>query len=225
MSDKCHSAAIAYVVLISCAAMAFVDGVIEPQYAVKSAVKLVFFVGLPLLYMFLSRDEAMLRMMKPKGKGVATAVAVGIAVYAVIVGGYFALRGVFDFSAVTASLASGEGVTKENFPVVAVYISLCNSAAEEIMFRAFAYGVLRRTLGERAATFFSALAFALYHIAIMSGWFSPVLFALLLIGLMAGGIIFNFADGRADSVYPSWIIHMFANLGINTVGLVLFGIL
>ena len=93
------------------------------------------------------------------------------------------------------------------------------------MFRGFAFGGLRGVVSGRAAYAFSAVIFAIYHVAIMSGWFSPLIFALMLIGLFAGGMIFNFIDDGAESVWPSWVIHIFANLGINTVGLMLFGII
>lgn len=214
--------------LLACAAMAFIDGVVEPPYAVKSAIKLVLLVILPIAYMLIAGGRAMKNMLDPrkcKRTPMLAALGVGACVYAVIVGGYFALRGVFDFSAIVDSLAAGEGVTRENFPLVALYISVVNSFAEETMFRLFAFGVLRGAGMKKTAYVFSSLAFALYHIAIMSGWFSPLLFALLLAGLFAGGLIFDFADDKADSVYPSWIIHMCANLGTNTVGLVLFSIL
>lgn len=227
MSDSKRIRTAVVLTVISCAVMAVVDGVISPPYAVKSAVKLVFFVGVPLIYMVKTDDSAPRRFFVPcrERSPYIAAGAIGIAVYALIVGGYFVLRGVFDFSAVTESLAGGEGVTRDNFIFVALYISFINSFCEEFMFRGFAFGVMRGRVPRLAAYAFSSAAFALYHIAIMSGWFSPLLFALLLAGLFAGGVIFDLFDDRFGTVYPSWIIHICANLGINTVGLVLYGII
>lgn len=227
MSDSKRTWTAVVITVFACAVMAVVDGVISPPYAVKSAVKLVLFVGLPLLYLFASKDESFRRRFIPgKGRGAyISAAVVGVCVYALIVGGYFALRGIFDFSAVTASLAGGEGVTRDNFPLVAVYISFVNSFCEELMFRGFAFGVLCDRFSRRAAYAFSSVAFALYHVAIMSGWFSPLMFSLLLVGLFLGGVIFDIFDDKCGTLYPSWMIHIAANLGINTVGLILFGII
>ncbi len=236
LSDKKRALSSAAITLLACAVMAVVDGVISPPYAVKSAVKLVFFVALPLLYLSLSGD-GVLRFILPRkdaGKSPApvgaaractAAAGAGVIVYAVIVGGFFALRGVVDFSAVTASLASGEGITRDNFIFVALYISFVNSFCEELLFRGLAFGVLREHAGRRTAYVFSSAAFALYHIAIMSGWFSPVTFALLIAALFLAGAVLDFFDERCGSVLPSYIVHIFANLGINTVGLILFGII
>ena len=70
-----------------------------------------------------------------------------------------------------------------------------------------------------------ALSFALYHTAMMLGWFPPLLFLLALAGLTAGGVLFNLLDARAGTIFPSWAVHIFANLAINTVGFILFKIL
>ena len=48
---------------------------------------------------------------------------------------------------------------------------------------------------------------------------------LLLAGLVFGGCIFNYLNELNDNIYSSWFVHMFANFAINTVGLILFGIL
>ena len=100
-----------------------------------------------------------------------------------------------------------------------------NSLLEEFFFRGFAFLVLRRYADERFACLLSALSFALYHTAMMLGWFPPLLFLLALAGLTAGGVLFNLLDARAGTIFPSWAVHIFANLAINTVGFILFKIL
>lgn len=222
--NKC-AAFVAAATVIGCALMAIVDGVISPTYAVKSAVKIVLFAGMPIVFALCFDKDAVKAVLLPQKKGLFLSLSIGIAIYALIVGGYFALRGVFDFSAVTSSLTEGEGVTRDNFLFVAAYISICNSFLEEFFFRGFAFHVLSRYVGRGASNVFSAITFAVYHVAIMSGWFSPLLFVLLVVGLFAGGVIFNFLDVKTGDIYPSWIVHMFANLATNTVGCVLFGII
>lgn len=208
-------------VVVGCAVMSYVDGVARPGYIVKSLVKLLLFIGLPLLC---ARGGSLdLRSLLRTGRrGVLSALALGAAVYAVVLGAYFALRGVFDFSALTTALTAQTGVTRGNFLFVALYISFVNSLLEEFFFRGFAFLTLRRFATERFAYVFSALAFALYHLAMMQGWFSPWAALLALLGLAAGGLIFDRVDAPDGSIYRSWLVHMFANFATNTVGFLLF---
>ena len=64
--------------------------------------------------------------------------------------------------------------------------------------------------------------FALYHIAMMIGWFGLPVLLLAILGLFVGGVIFNYFNEKYDNVYTSWLIHMFANFAINTIGFMLF---
>ena len=49
-------------------------------------------------------------------------------------------------------------------------------------------------------------------------------YLVLLAGLFVGGCIFNYLNEKSESIYTSWITHMFANFAINTVGFMLFRI-
>ena len=71
------------------------------------------------------------------------------------------------------------------------------------------------------ANLFSAAAFSLYHVAILSGWFRWWIYGLCLLGLFVGGLIFNWLD-RRGGVLPSWIAHGAANLAINAIGVMMF---
>ena len=84
-----------------------------------------------------------------------------------------------------------------------------------------AYRKLNILSREELAYVFSATAFSLYHVAMMIGWFSPALFLLVMAGLMAGGMIFNYLNEKLDTIYCSWLTHMFANFAINTIGFIL----
>lgn len=213
------------VVLLFCVCMALVDGVLQPNYAVKSAIKLALFLLLPALFARTDRALQVRYLFVPNRKGLGLAALLGVGVYAVILGGYFLLKDVFDFSAVTASLTANIGVSRENFVFVALYISFVNSLLEEFFFRGFAFLTLKRVAGRRFAYLFSAAAFAVYHVAMMIGWFSLPVFGIVLVGLFAGGLIFNRLNEKSNTVYPSWVVHMFANFAINTIGFILFGII
>ena len=64
--------------------------------------------------------------------------------------------------------------------------------------------------------------FALYHIAMMIGWFGVPVILISLLGLFVGGMIFNRFDENNENIYLSWLVHMFANFATNTIGFILF---
>ena len=221
-SRRFQIAAIGLIVLFCCTIMAVVDGVLHPPYFAKSMIKVLLFALCPLLYSLCQKDMSLKTLFTAKRKTIFTALALGGAVYILIFGAYLLLRGVIDFSAVTGALTENAGVTKANFPVVALYISVVNSFLEEFFFRGFAFLTLKKITSPKIAHAFSALSFALYHVAMMIGWFSLPVFLLAMLGLAAGGVLFNLLCARGDSIYPSWTVHMFANFAINTIGFLLF---
>lgn len=213
--------------LIGCAvlgvcAMGFVDAVLQPGYAVKSGIKIVLFLFLPFLFSRICRVSVARAALRPRKSGLLRAVAVGIGIYVLIVGGYFLLKDVFDFSALTGQLTATTGVRRENFLWVALYISFVNSLLEEFFFRGFLFLTLNRISSRRFAYLFSSGAFSVYHIAMMIGWFRWPLVLLALAGLFVGGLIFDRCDETDGNIFFSWLIHMFANFATNTIGFLLF---
>ena len=209
------------VTVVCCLAMALVDSVFRPAYAVKSAIKAALFLLIPLISSKADPSLLYLSLLRPRKKGLLWAVGLGIGIYGVILGGYFLVSPFFDFSRIADSLTKNAGVTKENFLYVSLYISFANSFLEEFFFRGFVFTNLKRHSGRTQAYLFSAAAFSLYHVAMMIGWFSPLLFLLVMAGLAAGGMIFNWLNEKLDTIYCSWLTHMFANFAINTIGFLL----
>ncbi len=209
-------------VVFACIVMGVVDAIIQPGYAVKSAIKIIVFMLIPVVYSLLNKEINIKKLIKPDKKGFAVALGLGLIVYGVVLGAYFLFRNVFDFSELTKSLNQTTGVNKSNFLWVALYISFANSLLEEFFFRGFSFITLKNFTSRKFAYIFSSFSFALYHIAMMIGWFGvPVIF-ISLIGLFAGGMIFNRFDEKNENIYLSWLIHMFANFATNTIGFMLF---
>ena len=125
--------------------MSFVDGVWQPGYLLKSLIKLCLFLGMPALIFLLNRDAWLdfRAMLCPRFGKLSVALLLSLTVYGVIIGGYFSLRGVIDFSGITKSLTSGAGVSAKNFLWVALYISFVNSFLEELFFRGFSYSLMK----------------------------------------------------------------------------------
>lgn len=209
-------------VIIACVVMGIVDAVIQPGYIVKSAIKLVMFLLIPVVFSVVCKDNSIKKLFKPDKKGFILALALGVGVYVVVLGAYLIFRNVFDFSALTKSLNETTGVNASNFLWVSLYISFVNSLLEEFFFRGFAFLTLKEVAARRFAYIFSSLTFAIYHIAMMIGWFGLPVVLISLLGLFVGGLIFNRFDEKSGNIYLSWLVHMFANFATNTIGFILF---
>lgn len=203
-------------VVVSCIAMAIVETVIEPIYPVKSALKVVFFLILPIVFMKIV-DEKIFDSFALDKKSILKLLGLGAGIYALIMGAYFLTRGVFDYTALVDSLSADQHVTPDSFIWIALYISFGNSLLEEFLFRLIAFIVLSRHAPKPVAYVFSSVLFAVYHIAMIGKSFPLPLLALALVGLAAGGCIFNYVDDKNKNIYNSWIIHMFADFAIMTI--------
>lgn len=203
-------------IVLICLSMAFLEAVIQPGYAAKSAIKLLLFAAA------VCTIGDVRRWFRREGLGMGLLLGGGI--FAVILLVFFLFRPFLDLDAIAAGLMGKEGISRENFLWVALYISIVNSLLEELLFRGLGYLELRRHAPEGFAMIFSAAAFAAYHVAILDGWFTWWVYGLCMLGLFLGGLIFNLLD-RRGSLLPSWLAHSGANLAINTVGLIMFGLL
>lgn len=214
-------------VVFSTLAMCFVDGVISPPYFYKSIIKIVLFLLIPMIYFVLYKDkhDYLKKLFIPKKKDFLLALFLGMGVYAVIIGAYFLLGSYIDLATIKDSLTSGIGVNAQNFVYVAIYISFVNSLLEEFFFRGFAFLILKQEMNKRFAYIFSSAMFALYHVGMTNGWFNVFIYVLAMLGLFVGGCIFDLLNDKCENIYPSWLVHMFANFAINTVGFILFGIM
>ncbi len=217
---------IAATVFVFSLLVTLVDAFLHPDYFTKIPIKIVFFLLLPLLFFVINKDDFgdFKSLFAFKRRGLLKAFVLGLLVYAIIVGGYFALRTVIDFSNVTTSLTGNMGITAENFLYVSLYLSIINSFLEEFFFRGFGFVTLKKYSGGTVAHVFSSVMFAFYHAGMMWGMFDIFTLMLLFTGLVVGGLIFNYLNDSSKTVYPSWFVHMFANFGINTVGFILFGV-
>lgn len=203
------------------------DAVVHPDYFVKIPIKILFFLFFPVIFFAANKKDfdGFKRLFIFKKGGILKSLLLGAAIYTAIILGYFLTRKIIDFSNVTSNLTEGMGITANSFIYVSLYISLMNSFLEEFFFRGYGFITLKKYTTRKFAYVFSSLIFAAYHVGMLVGMFSIGVLCLLLLGLTAGGCIFNYLNELNDNIYPSWFVHMFANFGINTVGLILFGVL
>lgn len=204
--------------------------IICPNYFVKILIKILLFLVFPSIFFILNKND--LNKFKQififdKNK-IIKPLLLGITVYIVILLSYFFTKNIIDFSNVTSNLTNGMGITANNFIYVSLYIAFMNSFLEEFFFRGYGFIILKKYTTRKFAYIFSPLIFAIYHIGMLNDifrQFSISILLLIFLGLIIGGYIFNYLNEADENIYSSWFVHMFANFAINTIGLILFGIL
>ncbi len=213
------------ILIIACSIMGFIDGILSPDYYIKASAKLLLFLALPSAYYILNKDNSIKILFTFKREQVKWFLLLGVGVFSIILGGYFILSPFFDLTNITKSLENDIGVNKGNFIFVAFYIAIVNSFLEEFFFRGFAFLELKKVTKGNVAMIYSSLFFAFYHVAMIINWGNNLLIGLMVIVLVVAGVIFNLLNEKFNNIYASWIVHMFANLGINLIGFILFEII
>ena len=216
MNHKKKSVILA-ITVVSCIVMAMVETIIEPAYMVKSVIKAVVFLLLPLVILKIFRINLSVNSFAMRGKSTIGLFFLGIFIYLFIIGAYALTGNLFDYSTLVMSLSEDQRVDSRSFLCVALYISFCNSFLEEFLFRLISFIQLSAYTSRKTAYLFSSVMFALYHVAMIGSSFPWQLLILALIGLAAGGLIFDFIDAKCEKIYPSWVVHMFADFALMTI--------
>lgn len=191
----------------------WIEQSIGVSYGVKTVAKVILFVCIPLL-LFRATRFPFLRLRKADRKSMQLAFLLGITIMALIIGAFLLLQPHIDIVSLRDDLLQS-GITPAVFPFIAFYILIGNSFIEEFFFR----GLLPNLFGQSKIRFIlPPFFFAIYHIAIFLPWFTLPILLLAIGGLWAGGLIFQLVNEKCRTILPSWIIHMFADVGILLIG-------
>ena len=214
-------------VIILALSVCFIDAIIKPNYIIKSIIKIIFYLLIPTIYFIINKDELkdFKSLFIPTKKDILKTTILSVSIYLLFVLGYFLVRNFIDFSNITTNLTNNMGIDKNNFIFVTLYISFINSFLEEFFYRGYAFITLKKHINKKTAYIFSSSIFTIYHIGMLTDFFKFPEIILMIIGLFIGGCIFNYLNEKTNNIYPSWIVHMFTNFGINTIGFILFGII
>ncbi|WP_162287809.1 CPBP family intramembrane glutamic endopeptidase [Indiicoccus explosivorum] len=210
----------------ACLFLYIIEQVLDVNYAVKTAVKLVLFILLPLFYVWKIKQGRLSEILALKNagwRGLIPAFLFGFAAFSAVLAAFFILQESIDLAAIAYEMETKLGITPQVFVFVAFYVTFLNSLLEEFFFRGFLFLELHR-LGYRTTAYvFSSLLFGLYHIAIFQSWFSLPVTLLALAGLIGVGFLFDWLVSRSDSFISSWIVHIFADIAIVLIGFHMFG--
>ena len=181
--------------------------------------------GLPAAW-YLRRRSGLRGFGKPSALGALVGIAFGLAVFIAALALYHGVLvplAVFEgvpAEAVRAKVA-GFGVTGPwRFLALGIFYSLLHSAAEELYWRGFVFGELRRACRFTCAVLVSSFAFAAHHVillAVFFGWGSPMTWGLAL-AVAGGGAFWAVLYQRSGSLVGPWLGHLLVDAAIFAVG-------
>lgn len=95
-----------------------------------------------------------------------------------------------------------------------LYLVIVNSLLEELMWRGFVLQRLLQFMGRRAAILLSSFFFSLYHVVIAAFLFGLRWGLLITVLVFGAGVLWAWLKGLFPSVYPTWLSHLLADVGI-----------
>lgn len=218
---------IVFILLLGSLLTFFVDAQFDFGYWGRSLFKLVLFLGMPLVLDLSFHEVNVPTVLQVRGEkgSLKKSLLLGLLVYVLLLGLYVLIREFISLETIENAISENFMVNQGNFLLVALYISFVNSFLEEFFFRGVGFLKLKRSFGRGSAYVFSSLLFALYHIGMVDGWANPLITGLAILGLFFSGMFFNLLNEKNGNIYNSYMVHMFANFAINTVGLHMYGLI
>ncbi|MDR2531718.1 MAG: CPBP family intramembrane metalloprotease [Oscillospiraceae bacterium] len=188
------------------------------NYTLTSIAKIILFVFFPLIYIKILKERRFKDLFSLKGnsKNTKISLALGFGVFAVIWIAFLILRPFIEKEMIIGAL-DNNGITRNNFFLVFIYVVLINAALEELFFRGYIFDTLYKMNYKRYAHLYSGLLFAVYHVAILREALSPGMMIFCIAGLVVAGLIFNLLVVWCKCITGSLIVHISANLALNLI--------
>jgi membrane protease YdiL (CAAX protease family) len=203
--------------LVACGLLYVVEQGMGVSYVIKASLKVLLFLGLPLLGLKMKGGETVkhvLGLEHIRLKDIRRGIKLGLVAFVALIalGVFFAPT--IDFTSIRTEIGDKLKVTAKTFLFVGLYITFVNSLLEELFFRGFLYLGLDQGGWPKVAMFFSSILFGIYHMAMFQTWFSKGLVALCVFGLILVGMFFNYVNRRTHTFLNSWVIHIIADSAI-----------
>ena len=124
--------------------------------------------------------------------------------------------------AITVKLADFHLDTLERYVVAALLISFVHSWLEEVYWRAFVYGRLRRLISSRWSHLVAAIGFAAHHVVVIGvyvGDTSVLVLTLMSLPVVLGGVLWSLIyRSTGNRLLAPWLSHACLDLAIMAVG-------
>jgi len=158
------------------------------------------------------------RLPRPRLRGMAAAVATGLAMAAVIVGAYRICGHWIDTDTLVQQIRSVGLGTAGTYLLAALYWCSVNSILEEYVWRWFVFTRCELLLPRLAAAVAAGLFFTLHHAIALDFYFDWRVTLLGSAGVFLGGTIWSWLYLRWRNIYAAYVSHVCADLAVFGVG-------
>lgn len=199
------------------------EQVLQLDSIVKQGFKIVLLVIVPLIVIYQMKKTTFGKEFNIENvtfKELKIPLIIGVTIYLLTLIGYVLFVPLIDPDLVVDGL-NGSGITTKNIILASIYLSFINSFLEEFFFRGFMFNEFSK-ISNKWGYIVSSAFFSIYHVLVMFTLFDWIMGVISIIGLMVVGIILAYMNKTNKSIINSWIVHIFADLGVVTIGLYLF---
>jgi membrane protease YdiL (CAAX protease family) len=123
--------------------------------------------------------------------------------------------------AIRAKLGEFGVATPTRFWMLAIFLSVVNSLLEEVYWRWFVFGRLRRYVSVATAIVVSSLAFMAHHVIVLSVYFPGRFLTAVVpfsLAIAFGGAVWAWMYYRTDSLLGPWLSHVLVDLAVMAIG-------
>lgn len=178
----------------------------------------VWILAFPLLW-WLRVDRQRVSFSPVKQGGWGLGWATGLVIFAAILGAYFLLgERLIDPARLQELAEKNDFASKQRYLLLALYLSFVNSITEEYVWRWFVFTKCEKIMNRMTAVFASGLFFTAHHVLALASFFDWGVTALASTGVFIGGVTWSWLYLKYRSIWPAWVSHMLADLGVFAAG-------
>ena len=187
------------------------------------ALSKIWVIAIPALWL-LFVEKGRLSLSPVRRGGLIVGALVGVAMAVAIIATYFIAGHLIDFEAMRHANAANGLTSPLRYVLLVVPLALVNSLMEEYVWRWFVFRKCETLIGGVPAVFVSGLLFAGHHVVALAAQTNWHIVLLGSIGVFLAGTIWSWCYLRYRSIWPGYVSHIVADLGVYIVGwIVLFG--
>lgn len=199
------------------------EQVLQLDSIVKQGFKIVLLVIIPIIVIYQMKKTTFGKEFNINNvtfKDLKIPLIIGVTIYLLTLIGYVLFMPLIDPDLVVDGL-NGSGITTKNIILASIYLCFINSFLEEFFFRGFMFSEFSK-ISNKWGYIVSSAFFSIYHVLVMFTLFDWIMGVISIIGLMIVGMILAYMNQTNKSIINSWVVHIFADLGVVTIGLYLF---
>lgn len=185
--------------------------------AIWAVAKVWLLIGPALWWWFAQKQPV--RWPKVSGEGLLVGTLSGAVLAIVIFGAYWVIaRPNMDFADLSGMLREVGITSVTQYLMLVCYLTLVNALIEEYVFRWFMVTQLSTLVSGRWAVLLSALVFTVHHTLVLTVYVPWHFNLLASLGVFTGALIWSAMFFKYRTVWPSYVSHIGADIGVFLIG-------